>query len=196
MKAVVMACKGLLQDVEIYEQSNRPGPDRTSLPDIKSRLGGSLNVLVTAVRNHIIAGGVSPPGIVDAAASEVTGNVVTMVRALHINAATAKQASNGQVILSPIDESNSSTGYGSDIQTAYENRSNGSTPYNNSPARSRRTSLQSNGVPSRPNAMSPPSSLSRNQVPVYDIENLKVSIYLIVINGQCIILILILISLY
>ncbi|KAI8056764.1 hypothetical protein BDF22DRAFT_740269 [Syncephalis plumigaleata] len=159
MKAVVMACKGLLQDVEIYEQS---------------RLGGSLNVLVTAARNHITAGGVSPPGIVDAAASEVTGNVVAMVRALHINAATAKHTANGQAILSPIDESNSSTGYGSDIQAAYENRSNSSTPYNNSPARSRRTSLQSNGMPSRPNAMSPPSSLARNQVTVYDIEGLKV----------------------
>ncbi|KAI9594331.1 hypothetical protein BDF19DRAFT_414714 [Syncephalis fuscata] len=174
MKAVVLACKGLLQDVEVYEQSNRPGPDRTPLPDVKSRLGGALNILVTAVRNHITAGGVSPAGIVDAAASEVTGNVVAMVRMLHINASTAKHVGNG--ILSPIDEGNSSTGYGSDIQAAYENRSNGSTPYNNSPARSRRTSWQSNGVSTaqRANAMSPPSSLSRAQVIVYDVEDLKV----------------------
>ncbi|RKP25854.1 hypothetical protein SYNPS1DRAFT_22269 [Syncephalis pseudoplumigaleata] len=174
MKAVVMACKGLLQDVEVYEQSNRPGPDRAPLPDTKTRLGNSLNVLVTAVRNHITAGGVSPPGIVDAAASEVTGNVVAMVRMLHVNAATAKQLPNGQGVLSPIDEGASSVGYGSDIQAAYEGRSNGSTPYNNSPARSRRTSLQSNGMSARTNAVSPPSSLSRAPVAVYDVEDLKV----------------------
>jgi predicted nucleic acid-binding Zn-ribbon protein len=76
MKSVVMACKGILQDIDVYQHSNRPGPDRGQIPELKSRLGSSLNVLVTTVRNHATARGVSPAGLVDAAASDVTGVVV------------------------------------------------------------------------------------------------------------------------
>ncbi|RKP08146.1 hypothetical protein THASP1DRAFT_23809 [Thamnocephalis sphaerospora] len=168
MKSVVMACKGMLQDIEVYQQSNRPGPDRGVLPEAKTRLGTSLNILVTAVRNHVTAGGVSPPSIVDSAASDTTGVVVDLVRALHINAATAKSNvpnsfSNSSVNLTSINEERDEhngmpNGYG------YGRQSGANTPTHGDESKhSRSGSMQ---------AGSHYQSVANN-ASVYDIEDLK-----------------------
>ncbi|RIA81436.1 hypothetical protein C1645_837032 [Glomus cerebriforme] len=87
MKSIVIACKGITEEVENYEQ-RKSGymrvEDKSNLDTCKSRLSSTLKNLMTAAKNHSTGYGVSPVSLLDAAAGHLTASVVDLVKVVKL----------------------------------------------------------------------------------------------------------------
>lgn len=76
------------------------GIDEESDPEwikLKTRVSATANNLVTAIRNHSMAGGLSPVSLIDAAASHLTAAVMELVRTVKIRPTPADELENGDI---------------------------------------------------------------------------------------------------
>ncbi|CAG8642255.1 16371_t:CDS:2, partial [Dentiscutata heterogama] len=83
MKSIVIACKGITEEVDAYEQrknSSMKAEDKEKLNTLKSKFSATLQQLMTAAKNHATGYGVSPVSLLDAAASHLNASVVEMVK--------------------------------------------------------------------------------------------------------------------
>ncbi|RIB23587.1 hypothetical protein C2G38_1959245, partial [Gigaspora rosea] len=83
MKSIVIACKGITEEVDIYEQhkgSLMKAEDKEKLNTLKTKFSATLTNLMTAAKNHATGYGISPVSLLDAAASHLTASVVEMVK--------------------------------------------------------------------------------------------------------------------
>lgn len=83
MKSIVIACKGITEEVDIYEQrkgSLMKAEDKEKLHTLKTKFSATLTNLMTAAKNHATGYGISPVSLLDAAASHLTASVVEMVK--------------------------------------------------------------------------------------------------------------------
>ncbi|CAG8677002.1 13323_t:CDS:2, partial [Acaulospora colombiana] len=83
MKSIVIACKGITEDVDAHEQikaSLMKAEDRDKIQALKNKLSATLTNLMTAAKNHATGYGISPVSLLDAAASHLTASVVDLVK--------------------------------------------------------------------------------------------------------------------
>ncbi|CAG8514689.1 11895_t:CDS:10, partial [Racocetra fulgida] len=83
MKSIVIACKGITEEVDTYEQrkgSSLKAEDKEKLNTIKTKFSSTLTNLMSAAKNHATGYGISPVSLLDAAASHLTASVVDMVK--------------------------------------------------------------------------------------------------------------------
>jgi hypothetical protein len=81
MKTIVMTCKSITEDVERYESKNGLTLDKqTKLQSLKGPFSRELAHLVSAAKAHVNSMGISPVGLLDVAASNLTNTVVDLVK--------------------------------------------------------------------------------------------------------------------
>ncbi|CAG8615166.1 4062_t:CDS:2, partial [Cetraspora pellucida] len=83
MKSIVIACKGITEEVDTYEQrkgSSMKAEDKEKLSNLKTKFSATLTNLMGAAKNHATGYGISPVSLLDAAASHLTASVVEMVK--------------------------------------------------------------------------------------------------------------------
>ncbi|KAI8338919.1 hypothetical protein BC941DRAFT_512161 [Chlamydoabsidia padenii] len=81
MKTIVMTCKSITEDVERYESKGALTLDKqTKLQSLKGPFSNELAHLVTAAKSHVNSMGISPVGLLDVAASNLTSAVVDLVQ--------------------------------------------------------------------------------------------------------------------
>jgi len=83
MKSIVVAAKNITKDIE--------GDVDPEWIKLKTRVSATANNLVTAIRNHALAEGLSPVSLVDAAASHLTTAVLELVRTVKIRPSPADE---------------------------------------------------------------------------------------------------------
>lgn len=84
MRAVVVAISDISDDVKEFETHPNMIVEPSLLENFKHQSTATLNALMSAARNHAIASGLSPVGLVDAAAGHVSANVIEIVKLLKI----------------------------------------------------------------------------------------------------------------
>jgi len=77
MKVVITCARTIIQDVEKSEAQH--GKFEGNAQRIKERVSATAHNLITAVKNHIAAKGLSPISLLDAAASHLTISVIDLV---------------------------------------------------------------------------------------------------------------------
>ncbi|KAI8089158.1 uncharacterized protein BX664DRAFT_262560 [Halteromyces radiatus] len=81
MKTIVMTCKSITEDVENFETKNTMMSDKkTKLQTLKGPFSTGLANLVTAAKSHVNSMGISPVGLLDAAAGHLTVAMVDLVK--------------------------------------------------------------------------------------------------------------------
>lgn len=81
MKTIVMTCKSMTEDVERYETNGTITPDkRSKLQVLKGPFSNELAHLVSAAKAHVNSMGISPVALLDVAASNLTNDVVNLVK--------------------------------------------------------------------------------------------------------------------
>lgn len=81
MKTIVMTCKSITEDVERHESKNSMTLDKqTKLQSLKGPFSKELAHLVSAAKAHVNSMGISPVGLLDMAASNLTNTVVELVK--------------------------------------------------------------------------------------------------------------------
>ncbi|KAJ3330386.1 component of the polarisome [Blyttiomyces sp. JEL0837] len=86
MKSIVIACKNITEDTEAFE-NNYDGltyEDKERLDDVKARLSGSLQNLMTVAKTHATNFNTAPVSLLENAASNLTGTIVELVRLLKL----------------------------------------------------------------------------------------------------------------
>lgn len=81
MKTLVVTCKSITEDVEKYETKGTMTLDKQiKLQTLKGPFSNGLTHLVTAAKSHVNSMGISPVGLLDVAASNLTSAVVDLVK--------------------------------------------------------------------------------------------------------------------
>ncbi|ORZ20414.1 hypothetical protein BCR42DRAFT_408716 [Absidia repens] len=81
MKILVVTCKAITEDVERYETKGALTLDKqTKLQSLKGPFSNGLTQLVTAAKSHVNSMGISPIGLLDVAACNLTCAVVDLVK--------------------------------------------------------------------------------------------------------------------
>ncbi|GBB87270.1 hypothetical protein RclHR1_13700001, partial [Rhizophagus clarus] len=87
MKSIVLACKGITEEVDNYEQRKgayTSAEDKSNLDTCKARLSATLKNLMTAAKNHATGYGISPVSLLDASAGHLTAAVVDLVKVVKL----------------------------------------------------------------------------------------------------------------
>lgn len=84
MKAIVEAVTAIGEDVKAFEDQPNLDVDVSKLESLKHDSTTRLGALMTAARNHAMASGLSPVGLIDAAAGTLSANVVEIIKLLKI----------------------------------------------------------------------------------------------------------------
>lgn len=84
MKAIVEAVTAIGEDVKAFEDHPNLDVDVSKLESLKHDSTTRLGALMTAARNHAMASGLSPVGLIDAAAGTLSANVVEIIKLLKI----------------------------------------------------------------------------------------------------------------
>ncbi|KAJ3241069.1 component of the polarisome [Chytriomyces hyalinus] len=83
MKSIVIACKNITEDAELYESNNNISAEsRDSLEAIKNNLSNSLTELMGAAKSHATNYGSVAPGVLEAAVDGLSSTVGDLVRGL------------------------------------------------------------------------------------------------------------------
>jgi hypothetical protein len=83
MKAVVVSCKAITEDVEVYENDESKDIDaekKDRLYAMKSQFSKGLSNLMAAAKTHANGMGISPVSLLDAAATHLTSTVVELIK--------------------------------------------------------------------------------------------------------------------
>jgi hypothetical protein len=83
MKAVVVSCKAITEDVEAYENDETKDIDaekKDRLYAMKSQFSKGLSNLMVAAKTHANGMGISPVSLLDAAATHLTSTVVELIK--------------------------------------------------------------------------------------------------------------------
>jgi hypothetical protein len=85
MKAVVVSCKAITEDVEVYENDETKDIDNDNdkkdrLYAMKSQFSKGLSNLMAAAKTHANGMGISPVSLLDAAATHLTSTVVELIK--------------------------------------------------------------------------------------------------------------------
>jgi hypothetical protein len=83
MKAVVVSCKAITEDVEAYENDETKDIDadkKDRLYAMKSQFSKGLSNLMAAAKTHANGMGISPVSLLDAAATHLTSTVVELIK--------------------------------------------------------------------------------------------------------------------
>ncbi|KAI8581600.1 hypothetical protein K450DRAFT_232101 [Umbelopsis ramanniana AG] len=83
MKAVVVSCKAITEDVETYENDETKDIDadkKDRLYAMKSQFSKGLSNLMAAAKTHANGMGISPVSLLDAAATHLTSTVVELIK--------------------------------------------------------------------------------------------------------------------
>ena len=81
MTEVVKATRGISDDVRRYATG---GGDVDKVKRLSTRLSATANNLITATKNFVSSGGISPVSLVDAAASHLTSTVVELCKVVKL----------------------------------------------------------------------------------------------------------------
>lgn len=84
MKAIVEAVTAIGEDVKAFEDQPNLDVDVSKLESLKHDSTTRLGALMIAARNHAMASGLSPVGLIDAAAGTLSANVVEIIKLLKI----------------------------------------------------------------------------------------------------------------
>lgn len=84
MKTVVMAVRSITTDIESATPSLKDEDTMKQRSKMKSKVSATANNVITASKNYVAAGGLSPVSLLDAAASHLTAAVVDLVRTVKI----------------------------------------------------------------------------------------------------------------
>ncbi|CAG8693285.1 5531_t:CDS:10, partial [Dentiscutata erythropus] len=108
MKSIVIACKGITEEVDAYEQrrnSSMKAEDKEKLNTLKSKFSATLQQLMTAAKNHATGYGVSPVSLLDAAASHLNASVVEMVKHVKLRRTRGQDANKPSSEYTPLPPS-------------------------------------------------------------------------------------------
>ncbi|CAO3592547.1 unnamed protein product [Absidia cylindrospora] len=90
MKTLVVTCKAITEDVERYETKGAMTLDKqTKLQTLKGPFSNGLTQLVTAAKSHVSSMGISPIGLLDVAASNLTSAVVDLVKLVGMSSSSS-----------------------------------------------------------------------------------------------------------
>lgn len=79
-----MAISEISEDVRAFEREPNFHVDSSKLENLKHQSSSTLNNLMAAARSHATSSGLSPIGLIDAAAGHVSVNVVELIKLLKI----------------------------------------------------------------------------------------------------------------
>lgn len=80
----MVAISEISEDVRAFEREPNFHVDSSKLENLKHQSSSTLNNLMTAARSHATSSGLSPIGLIDAAAGHVSVNVVELIKLLKI----------------------------------------------------------------------------------------------------------------
>ncbi|KAI8615600.1 hypothetical protein BC830DRAFT_1121817 [Chytriomyces sp. MP71] len=83
MKSIVIACKNITEDAELYESNNNISQEsRDNLEVIKNNLSTALTELINAAKSHATNYGSVAPGVLEGAVDSLSATVGDLVRGL------------------------------------------------------------------------------------------------------------------
>ncbi|KAJ3195899.1 component of the polarisome [Irineochytrium annulatum] len=86
MKAIVIACKNITEDTEVYETSSNSLTlaEKDRLEEVKGKLSGALTGLMQSAKNHATNVGSSSVALMEGSASNLTATIVELVKFLKL----------------------------------------------------------------------------------------------------------------